>query len=104
MVGRDQYGYIKGPYYVPPGERNNVESKKIHKLGRFPKLRATCAAGKAFSQISAGSEQQWVCVSPPCVPRISGHVQVLYNAARLVPMDCTNIVNPPGMAAYHKPA
>ena len=53
MVGRDQYGYIKGPYYMakpdpkPPGEHNKVESKKLHKLGRFPKLRA---AGKAFSK------------------------------------------------------
>ena len=53
MVGRDQYGYIKGPYYMvkpgpkPPGEHNKVESKKLHKLGRFPKLRA---ARKAFSQ------------------------------------------------------
>ena len=34
MVGRDQYGYIKGPYYMvklglmPPGEHNKVESKK----------------------------------------------------------------------------
>ena len=42
MVGRDQYGYIKGPYYMvklgpmPPGEHNKVESKKLHKLGRFP--------------------------------------------------------------------
>ena len=38
MVGRDQYGYIKGPYYIvpmPPGEHNKVEStKKHHKLGR----------------------------------------------------------------------
>ena len=25
----------------PPGERNKVESKKLHKLGKFPKLRAT---------------------------------------------------------------
>ena len=56
MVGRDQYGYIKGPYYMvkpgpmPPGEHNKVESKKLHKLGRFPKLRAVeRAAGKAFS-------------------------------------------------------
>ena len=46
MVGRDQCGYIKGPYYMvkpspmPPGEPNKVESKKLHKLGRFPKLRA----------------------------------------------------------------
>ena len=58
MVGRDQYGYIKGPYYMvkqgpmPPGVHNKVESKKLHKLGRFPKLRAASAAGavgKAFS-------------------------------------------------------
>ena len=59
MVGRDQYGYIKGPYYMvklgpmPPGEHNKVESKKLHKLGRFPKLRAAGraagAAGKSFS-------------------------------------------------------
>ena len=54
MVGRDQYGYIKGPYYMvklgpmPLGEHNKVESKKLHKLGRFPKLRAAGAAGKAF--------------------------------------------------------
>ena len=47
MVGRDQYGYIKGPYYMvkpgpmPPGEHNKVESKILHKLGRFPKLRVT---------------------------------------------------------------
>ena len=47
MVGRDQYGYLKGPYYIvkpgpmPPGEHNKVESKKLHKLGKFPKLRAT---------------------------------------------------------------
>ena len=46
MVGRDQYGYIKGPYYMvkpgpkPPGEHNKVESKKLHKLGGFPKLAA----------------------------------------------------------------
>ena len=45
MVGRDQYGYIKGPYYMvkpgpmPPGEHDKVESKKLHKLGSFPKLR-----------------------------------------------------------------
>ena len=53
MVGRDQYGYIKGPYYMvkpgpmPPGGHNKVESKKLYKSGRFPKLRA---AGKAFSK------------------------------------------------------
>ena len=39
----------------PPGEHNRVESKKLHKLGRFPKLRAagraTGAAGKAFSML-----------------------------------------------------
>ena len=52
MVGRDQYSYIKGPYYIvkpgpiAPGEHNKVESKKLHKLGKFPKLRT---AGKAFS-------------------------------------------------------
>ena len=57
MVGRDQYGYTKGPYYMvkpgpmPPGGHSKVESKKLHKLGRFPKLRATSAAGKAFSQL-----------------------------------------------------
>ena len=51
MVGRDQYGYIKGPYYMvkpgpmPPGEHNKVESKKLHKLGRFPKLRAAGPQG-----------------------------------------------------------
>ena len=57
MVGRDQYGYIKGPYYMvkpglmPPGEHNKVESKKLHKLGKFPKLRAAGrAAEKAFSK------------------------------------------------------
>ena len=57
MVGRDQYGYIKGPYYMikpgpkPPGEHNKVESKMLHKLGGFPKLRAAAsAARKAFSQ------------------------------------------------------
>ena len=59
MVGRSQHGYIKGPYYMvkpgpmPTGEHNEVESKKLHKLGRFPKLRAAGraagAAGKAFS-------------------------------------------------------
>ena len=32
-----------------PGEHNKVESKKLHKLGRFSKLRAAGAAGKAFS-------------------------------------------------------
>ena len=66
MVGRDQYGYIKGPYYMvkpgpkPPGEHNKVESKKLHELGRFPKLRAarraagaTGAVGKAFSVVHA---------------------------------------------------
>ena len=59
MVGRDQYGYIKGPYYMvklgpmPPGEHNKVESKKLHNLGKFPKLRAAGrAARKAFSQAS----------------------------------------------------
>ena len=52
MVGRDQYGYIKGPYYMVkpgpklPGEHIKVESKKLHKLGRFPKLHAV---GKQFS-------------------------------------------------------
>ena len=52
MVGRDQYGYIKGPYYMvkpgpmPPGEHNKVESKKLHKLGRFPKLHAAGAQEK----------------------------------------------------------
>ena len=60
MVGRDQYGYIKGPYYMvklgpkPPREHNKVESKKLHKLGRLPKLRvagrAARAARKAISQ------------------------------------------------------
>ena len=55
MVGRDQYGYIKGPYYMvkpgpkPPGE-HKVESKKLHKLGKFPKLRAAGVGGKAFSR------------------------------------------------------
>ena len=55
MVGRDQYGYIKGPYCMvepgakPPREHNKVESKKLHKLGRFPKLCPVGrAAGKAF--------------------------------------------------------
>ena len=66
MVGRDQYAYIKGPYYMvkpgpkPPGEHNKVECKKHHKSGRFPKLRAAGraagravgAAGKAFSRPS----------------------------------------------------
>ena len=65
MVGRDQYGYIKGPYYMvkpgpkPPGEHNEVESKTLHKLGRFPKLRTVGratgrtagAAGNAFSMV-----------------------------------------------------
>ena len=52
MVGRDQYGYIKGPYYMvkrcpmPPGEHNKVESKKLHKLGWFSKLHAAGRAGK----------------------------------------------------------
>ena len=40
----------------PPGEHNKVESKKLHKLGRFPKLRAAGhaagATGKAFSKFS----------------------------------------------------
>ena len=59
MVRRDQYGHIKGPYYMvkpgpkPPREHNKVESKKLHKLGKFPKLRAVGraagAAGEAFS-------------------------------------------------------
>ena len=59
MVGRDQCGYIKGPYYMvkpgpkPPGEHNKVEYKKLHKLGKFPELRAAGraagAAGKASS-------------------------------------------------------
>ena len=45
MVGRDQYGSIKGPYCVvkpgpmPPWEHDKVESKKHHTLGGFPKLR-----------------------------------------------------------------
>ena len=34
------------PIPFAPGEHNKVESKKLHKLGRFPKLRA---AGKTFS-------------------------------------------------------
>ena len=61
MVGRDQYGYIKGPYYmVKPGpkprrEHNKVESKKLHKLGRFPKLRA---AGKGFSLLQANKHPE----------------------------------------------
>ena len=60
MVGRDQYGYIKRPYYMvktapmPAREHNKVGSKKLHKLGGFPKLRAAGraarATGKAFSQ------------------------------------------------------
>ena len=68
MVGRDQYGYIKGPYYMvkpgpmPPPENNKVESKKLHKLGRFPKLRAAGpaagAAGKAFSQRWSGARRR----------------------------------------------
>ena len=33
---------------MPPGEHNKVESKKLHKFGTFPKLRA---ARKAFSKI-----------------------------------------------------
>ena len=48
--------YMVKPGPMPPGEHNKVESKKLHKLGRFPKLRAAghaagaaCAAGKAFS-------------------------------------------------------
>ena len=59
MVGRDQYGYKERPYYMvepgakPSGEHNILESKKPHKLGRFPKLhaagRTAGAAGKAFS-------------------------------------------------------
>ena len=57
MVGRDQYGYIKRPYYMvkpgpmPPGEHNKVESKKLHKLGKFPKMRTAGATGKAFSRV-----------------------------------------------------
>ena len=56
MVGRDQYGYIKGPYYIvkpgpmPPGEHDKVECKTLHKLGGFPKLHAAGAAQKPFSQ------------------------------------------------------
>ena len=44
--------YASPPYYmgkpgpIAPGEHNKVESKTLHKLGRFPKLRT---AGKAFS-------------------------------------------------------
>ena len=38
------------PGLKPPGEHNKVESKKLHKLGRFPKLRAAGrTARKAFS-------------------------------------------------------
>ena len=68
MVGRDQYGYIRGPYYTvkpgpkPPREHDKVESKKLHKLGRFPKLRvavrAAGAARKAFSMTFAYEEIQ----------------------------------------------
>ena len=71
MVGRDQYGYIKGPYYMvepgpkPPGEHNKVESKKLHKLGMFPKLCPVGrAAGKAFSR---GPEDR-VPYNPPPLP------------------------------------
>ena len=41
--------YMVKPGPMPPGEHKKVESKKLHKLGRFPKLRAAGAAGKAFS-------------------------------------------------------
>ena len=40
------------PGPMPPGEHNKVESKKLHKVGRFPKLRA---ARKAFSQAKRAS-------------------------------------------------
>ena len=53
--GKCQYGYTKGPYYMvkpgpmPPREHNKMESKKLHKLGTFPKLRAAGrAARKTF--------------------------------------------------------
>ena len=65
MVGRDQYGYIKGPYYMvkpgpkPPGEHNKVESKKLHKLDRFPNLRA---AGKAFSHMTCHDRSPCICL------------------------------------------
>ena len=67
MVGRDQYGYIKRPYYMvkpgpkPPREHNKVESKKLHNLDKFSKLgaavRAAGAAGKAFSLV--GNAEVW---------------------------------------------
>ena len=41
--------YMVKPGPMPPVEHKKVESKKLHKLGRFPKLRAAGAAGKAFS-------------------------------------------------------
>ena len=68
MVGRDQYGYIKGPNYMvkpgsmPPGEHNKVESKKLHKLGKFPKLRAASARGKAFSNASPNMGKNLRCI------------------------------------------
>ena len=37
------------PGPIAPGEHNKVESKKLHELGRLPKVRAAGAAGKAFS-------------------------------------------------------
>ena len=46
----------------PPGEHNKVESKKLHKLGRFPNLRAAGrTARKAFSWEGAegGGEDGW---------------------------------------------
>ena len=92
MVGRDQYGYIKGPYYMVkpgpkhPGEHNKVESKKLNKLGRFPKLRAAervaGAAGKAFSllpqwpmkrfvrgEACVNCDSQFCHIYPPYLPR-----------------------------------
>ena len=43
---------------MPRGDHNKVESEKLHKLGRFPKLRAAGrAAGKAFSMEAFGGVQ-----------------------------------------------
>ena len=96
MVGRDQYGYIKGPYYMvkpgpmPSGEHNKVESKKLHKLGRFPKRRRTrCWKSLLRVRVIVGSKMESNDVAKAAMNEIWGILFSLISMAGMAePFRC----------------
>ena len=55
------------PGPMPPGEHNKVESKKLHKLGRFPKQRAAGRAASAAEKPSHREALENLRKPPPLV-------------------------------------